>query len=396
MIVVGGVIPPQDYEALRAAGADAIFAPGTVISRAARRPARRPARAARVKQVDVADLAAGVRAGSRQHAGARHHPGGVARAPTTASRRAGAADLDLPRHRRARVRVGISGVPGAGKSTFIDALGCRLIERGNRVAVLAVDPTCDRTGGRSSATRRAWPTSPQDGRLHPAQPVGQPARWRGPGHARDHARARGGRLRRGPRRDRRRRPERDRGRRDGRLLPGADPGRRRRRAAGHQARHPRARRRDRGQQGRRRRRGAGPRRGPRARRRHAADDAGARRRVARRCSPAPRSPAPGSTRCGRPCWSTASTWRPRARSRCDGPGSSRTGCGPWSTPTCTTRCATRPGFGPSAPRSSTRCGRGAQCRRRHRPHPRPVRRRPARTHRPLSAAGSTTVGWTNG
>jgi len=38
-------------------------------------------------------------------------------------------------------RVGISGVPGAGKSTFIEALGCRLIERGHRVAVLAVDPT---------------------------------------------------------------------------------------------------------------------------------------------------------------------------------------------------------------------------------------------------------------
>lgn len=35
MIVVGGVIPPQDFEALRAAGADAIYPPGTVISRAA-------------------------------------------------------------------------------------------------------------------------------------------------------------------------------------------------------------------------------------------------------------------------------------------------------------------------------------------------------------------------
>ena len=36
MIVVGGVIPPQDFEALRAAGADAIYPPGTVISRARR------------------------------------------------------------------------------------------------------------------------------------------------------------------------------------------------------------------------------------------------------------------------------------------------------------------------------------------------------------------------
>ncbi|WP_347348297.1 methylmalonyl Co-A mutase-associated GTPase MeaB [Nigerium sp.] len=44
-------------------------------------------------------------------------------------------------------RVGLTGVPGAGKSTFIDALGCRLIEAGHRVAVLAVDPSSTRTGG---------------------------------------------------------------------------------------------------------------------------------------------------------------------------------------------------------------------------------------------------------
>lgn len=45
------------------------------------------------------------------------------------------------------VRVGISGVPGAGKSTFIDAMGCRLVEKGHQVAVLAVDPSSTRTGG---------------------------------------------------------------------------------------------------------------------------------------------------------------------------------------------------------------------------------------------------------
>jgi LAO/AO transport system kinase len=44
-------------------------------------------------------------------------------------------------------RVGITGVPGAGKSTFIDALGSRLIEQGHRVAVLAIDPSSSRTGG---------------------------------------------------------------------------------------------------------------------------------------------------------------------------------------------------------------------------------------------------------
>jgi LAO/AO transport system kinase len=44
-------------------------------------------------------------------------------------------------------RVGITGVPGAGKSTFIDALGTNLTRDGHRVAVLAVDPTSSRTGG---------------------------------------------------------------------------------------------------------------------------------------------------------------------------------------------------------------------------------------------------------
>jgi len=44
-------------------------------------------------------------------------------------------------------RVGITGVPGVGKSTFIDALGGQLIDQGHRVAVLAVDPSSTRSGG---------------------------------------------------------------------------------------------------------------------------------------------------------------------------------------------------------------------------------------------------------
>ncbi len=44
-------------------------------------------------------------------------------------------------------RVGITGVPGVGKSTFIDALGGQLTDAGHRVAVLAVDPSSSRTGG---------------------------------------------------------------------------------------------------------------------------------------------------------------------------------------------------------------------------------------------------------
>jgi len=45
------------------------------------------------------------------------------------------------------IRVGISGIPGAGKSTFIEAFGGHLIEQGSKVAVLAVDPSSPRSGG---------------------------------------------------------------------------------------------------------------------------------------------------------------------------------------------------------------------------------------------------------
>ncbi|MGQ0465238.1 MAG: methylmalonyl Co-A mutase-associated GTPase MeaB [Sporichthyaceae bacterium] len=51
-----------------------------------------------------------------------------------------------PHSRKAR-RIGITGVPGAGKSTFIDGFGTYLTERGHKVAVMAVDPSSTRTGG---------------------------------------------------------------------------------------------------------------------------------------------------------------------------------------------------------------------------------------------------------
>jgi LAO/AO transport system kinase len=52
----------------------------------------------------------------------------------------------MPRTGKA-VRVGITGVPGVGKSTTIDTLGSMLTEKGHKVAVLAVDPSSTRTGG---------------------------------------------------------------------------------------------------------------------------------------------------------------------------------------------------------------------------------------------------------
>ena len=50
-------------------------------------------------------------------------------------------------HSGKSVRIGITGVPGVGKSTFIEALGKHLTSQGKKVAVLAIDPSSERTGG---------------------------------------------------------------------------------------------------------------------------------------------------------------------------------------------------------------------------------------------------------
>ena len=107
-------------------------------------PRRDPVQVRRPR-FDPHELAEQVLAGSR---------GGIARAITLVesskpAHHAMAADLlrILRPHTGRAVRVGITGVPGAGKSTFIDALGRQLIGAGHRIAVLAVDPTSARTGG---------------------------------------------------------------------------------------------------------------------------------------------------------------------------------------------------------------------------------------------------------
>ena len=73
------------------------------------------------------------------------------------------------------VRVGITGVPGAGKSTFINALGVRLIKQGHRVAVLAVDPSSSRTGGSilGDRTRMAELTTSDHAFVRPSPSGGQ-------------------------------------------------------------------------------------------------------------------------------------------------------------------------------------------------------------------------------
>lgn len=53
----------------------------------------------------------------------------------------------LLEHTGDAVRLGITGVPGVGKSTFIESLGMYLVQKGHQVAVLAVDPSSSRSGG---------------------------------------------------------------------------------------------------------------------------------------------------------------------------------------------------------------------------------------------------------
>ena len=55
-------------------------------------------------------------------------------------------DKILP-HTGKSIRLGVTGVPGVGKSTFIENLGCHLAENGHKIAVLAVDPSSSRSGG---------------------------------------------------------------------------------------------------------------------------------------------------------------------------------------------------------------------------------------------------------
>lgn len=93
----------------------------------------------------VAELAAAVRSGDRSVL-----PRAITLVESTrADHRQQAQELLLallPDAGGAR-RVGITGVPGVGKSTTIEALGMHLIDQGHRVAVLAVDPSSTRTGG---------------------------------------------------------------------------------------------------------------------------------------------------------------------------------------------------------------------------------------------------------
>ncbi|SRR6266508_4009498 len=121
-----------------------------------------PAKPNQLKKNDLAGLARGIRAGDRAI---------LARAITLVeSRRAdhqrAAHQLvqKLLPHTGKALRVGITGAPGAGKSTTIDTLGTYLTRKGHKVAVLAVDPSSTRSGGSILGDKTRMPALAGDAR----------------------------------------------------------------------------------------------------------------------------------------------------------------------------------------------------------------------------------------
>jgi LAO/AO transport system kinase len=111
----------------------------------ARAPARRRPHARRAQELSVDDYARGVLAADRAVLGRA-----ISLIESTKPSDEATAQQVLTRLLSGTgraMRIGITGMPGAGKSTFIERLGSMLTERGHRVAVLAIDPSSRVSGG---------------------------------------------------------------------------------------------------------------------------------------------------------------------------------------------------------------------------------------------------------
>jgi LAO/AO transport system ATPase len=148
-LIVGGIIPEEDHAPLRAAGVNGVFNPGTAMQ---------------IIIDTVRQLAEQRRQWRDQvetHPDLRTPPG-LARAITLLA--AGRPTPVAADAAAAGVRIGVTGAPGVGKSTFIGKLARHLRERGLRVGVIAVDPTSPITGGSVLGDRlRMIPEKPDDG-----------------------------------------------------------------------------------------------------------------------------------------------------------------------------------------------------------------------------------------
>jgi LAO/AO transport system ATPase len=152
-VVVGGIIPEQDKQPLLDAGCGGVFTPGTptgtIVESITRLAQERRERRERLTVASLPDI---------------RTPAGLARAITLAVEgrfgARGSSSEPVP----TALRVGVTGAPGVGKSTFIGRLARQLLERGHRIAVIAVDPTSPITGGSLLGDRlRMMQSEPQDG-----------------------------------------------------------------------------------------------------------------------------------------------------------------------------------------------------------------------------------------
>lgn len=152
-VIVGGIIPEQDKEPLRQMGCAGVFNPGTPMATIVETLSglARQRRAAREKQTGALDAAVATQLALGITCIVEGKPQRIASA-IAAGKKAGG------------LRIGVTGPPGVGKSTFIGKLARQLRARGRRVAVIAVDPSSPITGGSLLGDRlRMMSAEPDEG-----------------------------------------------------------------------------------------------------------------------------------------------------------------------------------------------------------------------------------------
>jgi len=149
-VVLGGIVPESDHAALKEMGVAAIFNPGAPIDRIV---ASVTELAEDGTPIDTKEVLTGYNRGEVRS---------LASLITIVQRGRDLGDWTPPAG-KARV-IGVTGAPGVGKSSFIGKLGLRLRRRGQKVAVVAVDPSSPVTGGALLGDRlRMMPATPDEG-----------------------------------------------------------------------------------------------------------------------------------------------------------------------------------------------------------------------------------------
>lgn len=132
-VIVGGIIPEQDKQPLAEMGVGGVFNPGTPMSSI-------------IESLNALGARRRATLAERREKPNLQTPSGLALAITRIVE-GRAAELGPLPAARGGVRIGVTGAPGVGKSTFIGKLAKALRARGKRVAVVAVDPSSPVTGG---------------------------------------------------------------------------------------------------------------------------------------------------------------------------------------------------------------------------------------------------------